>query len=90
MKKTKKEPKNNLVDIVQPEVPESACQLRIQIKNKARFVFTPKLSAIEFRVFQGQLFVSLVNDDLKNVFEDFIKNIYEVIANKDDVDRSNN
>ena len=87
MKKTKKEPKNNLVDIVQPEVPGRACQLRIQVKNKARFVFMPKLSAIRFHVFKGFLFVTLVNDDLKNTFEDFIKDIYEDIANKDDVDQ---
>ena len=67
----------NFVSIVPAEVEGAANMLKIQLDGKRKMLFLPKLARVNFTFISGFLYVSLIDDDIKEIFEGWITDLSE-------------
>ena len=76
----------NFVSIVPPEVEGAANMLKIQLDGKRKMLFLPKLARVNFTFISGFLYVSLIDDDIKEIFEGWITDLSERLNQQSSID----
>ena len=76
----------NFVSIVPAELEGAANMLKIQLDGKRKMLFLPKLARVNFTFISGFLYVSLIDDDIKEIFEGWITDLSERLNQQSSID----
>jgi hypothetical protein len=54
--------------------------------SKGKLLFIPKLTSIDFSIIEGELFIALMDEAIKDNFNDWISSLYEKLKSKKTID----